>query len=425
MAIYNGDDLAFNKLGGDLNCLYYYYLNESLGNDSILGYAPSIQTVCYNPFVETNDLSLVKSLFDSEKYGKPNNTIPYVYRITTNPVIEKVLFETTVDLRISEDILNFYPYRYYILYDGFNPPLLIKPQYLPVNSKGIPYIKVKVKTNINQNSKYLLYVEGYKGDWTGELEGIVNDFPMLAPVASSAYSQFWASSSASFNQNFINNSLENQLSYSQKTDSATLQFQQSQMINKSETITGVFGNLARLFTGNILGGISGLTSTYVNYNNNNTINSQNYNLASQQLSEIKENSDYMNEANRLATIKDMLKTPRTLKSLGNDFSFNKMKMGNKIKLYEYRTDDTIMENLSLFYKKYGYPLNKYSSSFKIGKIRQHFNFIKMGYCEISGDSIPKNDLDILKTIFERGLTFWNVENEEVSIGNYNLTNMEV
>ena len=93
MSIYEGDDLAFNTLGNDINCLYYYYLNKTLGNDEILGYASTIQTVCYNPFIETTDISIVESNFDTDKYGKPNNSIPKVYRITTNPTIEKTLFE--------------------------------------------------------------------------------------------------------------------------------------------------------------------------------------------------------------------------------------------------------------------------------------------------------------------------------------------
>ena len=133
----------------------------------------------------------------------------------------------------------------------------------------------------------------------------------------------------------------------------------------------------------------------------------------------------MNEANRLATLTDMMKTPRAVKSLGNDFSFNKMKMNNRIKLYEFRANDMCLANLDRFYHKYGYIINRYESNFKIGSIREHFNYVKMGYCELISDSIPKNDLDFIKAIFERGLTFWNVENRDVTIGDYSLENKEV
>ena len=181
MSIYTGDDLAFNTLGTDINCLYYYYLIKSLGNDEILGYGSTIQTVAYNPFIETTDISIVESNFNTDKYGKPNNTIPKVYRISTNPTIEKTLFEKSCEFNMNEDILNFYPYRYFMLYDGFNAPMIIKPQYLPLKD-GKPFLRIKVKTNINQNSKYLLYVEGYKKDMTGELEGTVNEFTIFVLV---------------------------------------------------------------------------------------------------------------------------------------------------------------------------------------------------------------------------------------------------
>ena len=424
MSIVQGDDLAFNRLGDDINCLYYYYINKSLGNDSILGYAPTIQTVCFNPFLNTDDLNLVESNFNTDIYEKPNNTIPKVYRITDDCVTEKTLFTKDIELDLKEDILNFYPYRYYMLYDGFNQPLVIKPQYLPrVNDKL--QLKVKVKTNVNQSSKYLLYVNGYKNDYTGELEGIVNEVPMIAPVSSSAYSQFWATSSASFNQSYLNNSIENQMTYNQKTDTLSLQYQQNLMQTGFSAVGGVIGALGSLFSGHIGGALGGAVSTVTGSVANLITNNQNYSLSRSQLQELKENDDYMNEANRLATLTDMMKTPRAVKSLGNDFSFNKMKMKSSIKLYEFRVNDDCINKLNRFYHKYGYTINRYETNFRYGRIRQHFNYVKMGYCELFSDTIPKEDADMLKAIFERGLTFWNVENRDVTIGDYSLKNEEM
>ena len=424
MSIVQGDDLAFNRLGDDINCLYYYYINKGLGNDSILGYAPTIETICFNPFLNTDDLNLVESNFNTDTYGKPNDTIPKVYRITDDCVTEKTLFTKDIQLDLKEDILNFYPYRYFMLYDGFNQPLVIKPQYLPrVNDKL--QLKVKVKTNVNQSSKYLLYVNGYKNDYTGELEGIVNEVPMIAPVSSSAYSQFWATSSASFNQSFLNNSIENQLSYNQKTDTLSLQHQQQQAQIAIGSVSGVIGAIGNLITGNFGGALGQAIGTGANAYFNNTFNNENYNLNKSQLQELKDNNDYMNEANRLATLTDMMKTPRAVKSLGNDFSFNKMKMKSSIKLYEFRVNDDCINKLNRFYHKYGYTINRYETNFRYGRIRQHFNYVKMGYCELFSNTIPKEDADMLKAIFERGLTFWNVENRDVTIGDYSLENKEV
>ena len=134
MSVYNGHDLAFNSFGGELNCLYYYFLNKETQNDSsYLGFVSTIQTVSYNPFIEMNDLSLVKSYFNTDKYGTPvgASSTPSVYRISDNINIDKTLYTQNVDLTVSnEPILNYYPYRYLMLYDGFNQPLIIKPQYL-------------------------------------------------------------------------------------------------------------------------------------------------------------------------------------------------------------------------------------------------------------------------------------------------------
>ena len=47
----------------------------------------------------------------------------------------------------------------------------------------------------------------------------------------------------------------------------------------------------------------------------------------------------------------------------------------------------------------------------------------MGYCDVFGEKIPKDDLDIIKTVFETGITFWNVENG-IRIGDYSVSNNE-
>ena len=422
MSVVEGNDLAFNSFGGELNCLYYYFLNKETQSDSsYLGFVSTIQSVSYNPFIEMNDLSLVKSKFNTGKYGTPMgvSTTPYVYRITDNAEITKTLYSADANLNVSskEPILNYYPYSYYLLYDGFNQPLIIKPQYLK-NKK----VEIKVRTNVNQNSKYILYANSYKGDYTGALEGIVNDVPLLVPVTSSAYSQFWATSSAQFNQNFLNTSIENQTSYSHNTQNLEMQYKQSQVGNGISAVTNAVGAIASIATLNLGGfanGIGGMVNTGVNA----YFANKGYDLSKNQAEEIKANSDYYNEANKMATLKDYKKSPRAVMSLGSDIAFSKMKNLNSIRLYNVSLEMDVIRKLEKFYHKYGYPLNKYVDNFKIGNIRENFNFVKMGYCDVFGAKIPKDDLDIIKTVFETGITFWNVENG-IRIGDYSVTNNE-
>ena len=422
MSVVEGNDLAFNSFGGELNCLYYYFLNKATQNDSsYLGFVSTIQSVSYNPFIEMKDLSLVKSKFNTEKYGTPMgvSTTPYVYRITDNQDITKTLYSADANLNVSskEPIINYYPYSYYMLYDGFNQPLIIKPQYLK-NKK----VEIKVRTNVNQNSKYILYANSYKGDYTGALEGIVNDVPLLVPVTSSAYSQFWATSSAQFNQNFLNTSIENQTSYNHNSQNMELQYSQSLANNTLGVGNNALSGIANALTLNFKGAISNIGGI-----GNNIISTyyarKAYNLSENQAYEIKANSDYYNEANKMATLKDYKKSPRAVMSLGSDVGFAKMKNGNSIKLYSVSLEMDVIRKLEKFYHKYGYPLNKYVDNFKIGHIRENFNFVKMGYCDVFGEKIPKDDLEIIKTVFETGITFWNVEND-IRIGDYSVTNNE-
>ena len=106
--------------------------------------------------------------------------------------------------------LEMYPYTYYLVTDYVNPPLLVKPQY--VNSNNNKIILKVTTTALSAESKYNLYVDGYKGDNTGNLEGMTNTIPLMLPVTSSIYSQFISSSMASFTQGNINAILENDLS---------------------------------------------------------------------------------------------------------------------------------------------------------------------------------------------------------------------
>ena len=71
---------------------------------------------------------------------------------------------------------------------------------------------------ISSTSKYNLYVERYKNDYQGQLEGMINNNALLFPTSSSAYAEFLATSSASFSQSLENAKLENDLSLKQNAE---------------------------------------------------------------------------------------------------------------------------------------------------------------------------------------------------------------
>ena len=414
MSITVGNDFDKTSISNELVGLYYYYLSQSKVNSnesSVLGFCPTIQSVSYNPFIDEDDLNLMECNFDTTRFGKPNGIIPKCYRILSNPNIEKTLKTIALNFDEDEPVLSTYPFKYYLLYDGFNQPLLIKPQYINDTT-----INIKVKTYLNQNSKYCLYVNNYKGDSNGNIEGIINTFPMLSPVTSSAYSQFLATSSSKFYEQNSISMMENEVSYNQKMDSANLQYKQNLFMNGMGVGTGVISAL----TGNIGGGVNAIGSSIMGA----IYGGQNLDLTKQQATETKQLTDYAIERMELATVSDYLKTPRAIKTLGNDLFFNMNLNDKRIYLYEYGLAPQQKLKIRKFLKRYGYLVNDYLSKTQIDiRSRKYWNFIKFTKCDIEGSTIPREHLEEMKEIFQSGITFWHVNNG-VNIKDYSKDNIE-
>lgn len=414
MSITVGNDFDKTSISNELVGLYYYYLSQSKVNSnesSVLGFCPTIQSVSYNPFIDEDDLNLMECNFDTTRFGKPNGVIPKCYRILSNPNIEKTLKTITLNFDEDEPVLSTYPFKYYLLYDGFNQPLLIKPQYINDTT-----INIKVKTYLNQNSKYCLYVNNYKGDSNGNIEGIINTFPMLSPVTSSAYSQFLATSSSKFYEQNSISMMENEVSYNQKMDSSNLQYKQNLFMNGMGVGTGVISAL----TGNIGGGVNAIGSSIMGA----IYGGQNLDLTKQQATETKQLTDYAIERMELATVSDYLKTPRAIKTLGNDLFFNMNLNDKRVYLYEYGLAPQQQLKIRKFLKRYGYLVNDYLSTSQIDiRSRKYWNFIKFTKCDIEGATIPREHLEEMKEIFQSGITFWHVNNG-VNIKDYSKDNTE-
>ena len=415
MSITTGNDFDKTSISNELVGLYYYYLSQSKVNSnesSVLGFCPTIQSVSYNPFIDEDDLDLLECNFDTTRFGTPNGGIPKCYRILTNPNIVKTLKTIALEYDQDEPVLSTYPFKYYLLYDGFNQPLIIKPQYINDTT-----INIKVKTYLNQNSKYCLYVNNYKGDTNGNIEGIINTFPMLAPVTSSAYSQFLATSSSKFYEQNNISMMENEVTYNQKMDSANLQYKQSLV---GGFINGGLGLLGSAMTGNVGGILSSISGGI----SNTVFAGQSLDLTKQQATETKQLTDYAIERMELATVADYLKTPRAIKTLGNDLFFNMNLNDKRIYLYEYGVAPQQQLKIRKFLKRYGYLVNDYLSNTQIDiRSRKYWNFIKFTKCDIEGATIPREHLEEMKEIFQSGITFWHVNNG-VNIKDYSKDNKE-
>lgn len=424
MSIQSGNDYESSVMGNIPVGLYYYCIpREKVNSATYLGYVDTIQSLTYNPFIEIDDMStVIECSFDTDRYGTPKAGAPKCYRMTGFDTIDKLLYELKVfpdddkGLPTFEPKLYTFPFRYYMITDYMNTPLVIKPELCENKT-----LKLRVKaTNIATESKYNLYVNGYKGDYNGNLNGIVNNSPLMLPVLSSAYSQFLATSSASFNQGNINAMLENDLSLKQGLASNNLNYRQNTANNYMSGLSSGLGAIASLFSlnfGGVVNGAMGLAQAGLNQHFNSLSNSLNN-------SQLKEQNKLSNfEVSSMANAKttDLLNTPNSIKTTGNDTLFNLVNSNRRIDIIEFGLDFRYKHRIYNYFVKYGYKVSKWE---KINvNSRRYFNFIKTNTCNIVGENIPHEYLEEIKDIFNRGVTIWHVDNG-ANIGDYSINQLK-
>lgn len=424
MSIVAGNDIESSIMGNIPVGLYYYCIpKEKVNSATYLGFVDTIQSLTYNPFIEIDDMStVIECSFDSDRYGTPKGGIPKCYRMSGFDTIDKQLYELNTfpdsdnGLPTFEPKLYTFPFRYFMVTDYMNTPLVIKPELCENKT-----LKLRVKaTNIATESKYNLYVNGYKGDYNGNLNGIVNNSPLMLPVLSSAYSQFLATSSASFNQGNINAMLENDLSLKQGLATNNLNYRQNTTNNYMQGISSGLGAIASLLSlnfGGVVNGAMGVAQAGINQHFNTLSN----NLNNSQLKEQNKLSNFEVSSMANAKTTDLLNTPNSIKTSGNDTLFNLVNSNRKIDIIEFGLDFRYKHRIYDYFVKYGYKVNKWE---KINvNSRRYFNFIKTNTCNIVGEEIPHEYLEELKDIFNRGVTIWHIDNG-ASIGDYSVSQLQ-
>ena len=413
---------------------FYYYLIPRLHiNDATyLGFVDTIQSLTFNPFIDETDIRiLIDCPFNTDKYGIPNSGIPRCYRIESFDKIEKEigiieLFESKQKYE-SEQLpldpkLQMYPFTYYIITDYINPPLLIKPQLVNVNDNRL---RVRVTTTpLSAESKYNLYVPGYKGDNDGNLEGLSNTTPLMLPVTSSIYSQFISSSMASFTQGNINAMLENDKTLSQGLASNSLQYNINRAQNNLSLVNGGWNTIGNLLSGNFGGALQSAFGTAANYGLNNKINDMQSQLTQKQLHENAKLTEYEINSMAQAKITDMINTPNSIKTSGNDTIFNLINSEQKIALLKYQPKAKTMYRISRYLERYGYKYNEYGKLSNHINSRKFYNFVKTNSCNIATAKVPLIHLEEIKEIFNRGTTIWHIDRGAEPL-NYDVKNMEV
>ena len=390
---------------------YYYYAipKDEVDKATYLGFVDTIENLTYNPFIELNDIrTVVDCPFEKTRYGEPSGGIPKCYAIRSFDDIDKSLFYMLNNFSSddNEDIrLQGYPYKYYLLTDYMNPPLLIKPELIDGD-----VIEIKVRTTpLSVQAKYNLYVKNYKGDREGNLEGIVNSISYMLPVASSVYSQFMATSQASYNQNIQNLMLENDKTLNQSTAMTNLSYRQNAESGALDTLTNVLTNTLSAFSGN-LGGIGGAIGGGIKGNLYQQHLTENRNLRNTHTTQNYQLNEYEITANKNAKMTDMLNTPLSIKSSGNDTLFNLKNGKQKIDLIEYELLPSAKNRLSNYFKRYGYKYNRYTQLRNCVYARPHYNYVKTHVANIPSEKVPHKYLEDIKVIFNNGITLWHMDN---------------
>ena len=386
----DSDTANMNNL--PLGYYYYYIPANDLQYGKFLGVCDAIESLTYNAFLTDNNVTYIEATYDKDRYGTINSGTCTVRRIMSASEIQEELsnsiniFERNTPYDIK---LQLYPYTYYLITDYMNEPLLVKPQ-LVYNTDNKLVIKIET-TAIS--GRYRLYVENNKNDSSGKLEGIINNMTYQLPVTSSAYSQFYASSMSSFNTNVSNSLIENDMTLRQNTNTATLNAKQSEF---NSALSGI----ASLLTGNLVGAVSnGVSLIQQQEKLDNLLNNLN------EQNKFKENEII---SSKNAKINDLLNTPNSIKTAGNDSVFNLMLNNRKIDVIKYSITPQYKKRINNYFKRYGYAFNDYAVPDIYS--RQHYNFLKCSVCHLISDSIPREHQEEIKQIFESGITMWHLEN---------------
>ena len=413
---------------------FYYYLipRMHINTASYLGYVDTIQSLTFNPFIDETDIGLlVNCPFNTDKYGRPDSGTPSCFRIESFDNIEKEigileLFESKQKNQSNplpyDPKLEMYPYTYYIVTDYINPPLLVKPQYVNTLDNRL---RIKVRTTpLSAESKYNLYVDNYKGDAYGNLEGMTNTTPLMLPVTSSIYSQFISTSMASFTQGNINAMLENDLTLHQGLASNSLQYNINRAQNNLSLVNGGWNAIGNLLSGNFGGALQAAFGTGASYGLNNQINNMQSQLNQTQINEKAHMTEYEINTMAQAKITDMINTPNSIKTSGNDTLFNLFNSEQKIAIIKYEPKPQVKRRISQFFERYGYKYNDYGKLSNHINSRKFYNFVKTNSCNIATAKVPLIHLEEIKEIFNRGVTIWHIDNGAEPL-NYNVNNMEV
>ena len=421
--------------------LYFYaYSKDAFGsnayaNSIAMSQAPTIQNVMYCPFIDFNDLSLVKIPYDKERFGTdPLRPAPnydsYVYRVKTFETKEKqlgyILPYRNIDANPgkgkkrswkNESKLWQYPYRKIFVSDGMNAPLEIKTTLLKYDDAQN---KLMARLTISNRMSYGLYVTGYKGDDNGLYEAMVSGDSLELPCSSSAYSQWYATSrnqTATQVQQVVQESF---LSGTHQNQQLMYEAQMAQTKQQMSSATNLMSNAAKIYNWAGVGASNAQAKAETQMENG--LRAMQTQQNSQKHGQVVQHA--IQSATSLS--KDMATTPPTMRSMGSDFIYGYNNNGQKLKVSTFDIAEEVAQQIGDYFALYGYMANKMMNLKKATSSRYYYNYIKTVNASVrSKNKVPKVFVDRINSMFNNGVTLWHKENQGVVMHDYTYDNYEV
>ena len=417
--------------------LYFYaYSKDEFSNKAYtysipMAQAPSIQNVMYCPFLTFDDLHLIQIPYDKSRFGTdPLRPAPefdtYVYRVSTFAKIDKDLGYLLPYRNISADPgigkpkswrneskLWQYPYRKLFIGDGMNTPLEIKTYLLSHDGEQN---RIKVKLTMSNRMSYGLYVSGYKGDSDGHYEAMVSGDSLELPSSSSAYSQWYAS-----NRN------QTQAHMQQTIDASFLQTNQT---NEMLTLDAIREkNFAHMNSMQAFMSSPNLIGNWGNYHTQNAMADTNNIIRMYQQQNnraLHEQTEKFAIQNLTSMTKDKATTPPTMLSMGGDFMYGFNNNNRKLRVSTFDITEQVAEQIGDYFALYGYMANKIMDLEKVTKSRHFYNYVKTVNASVrSKNNVPKEFINKINDMFNKGVTIWHKENAGVRMHDYTYDNYEV
>ena len=459
--------------------IHLYYLNKELMNEpnnyKDLALAPFTQAgqtiqMIYTPFLDFNEIMCARMPFDYNFYGpleaSGSQRRCYVYKIvglanhnTMGGYVKVIgknftVFKDKTQLGIptdkskrkrtwkDESKLQHAPYTYKAIQDFNASPLILAPHLFTHTQRLQNKFDVMVKTGINMNGGYIMYVPFYKNDTDGINEGSVADKGMDLPVSSSVFNDYMARNKSQMIANTKISAIHGGIDAVEGGFNAMLGVAtagagayRQEITSYDKIMSGALDNPRRgreagwtwMNRRDIAMG-DFINNPHINYGTHNA--SSGISNFAHGLTNMFASAYHLN-----AQMSDMFGSPRNVSMSSSDALFSISKSNKKVMLYTYGLTEYYKNKLSDFFTMYGYkqrklmPLNRLSL-----KSRRYFVFIKTVDVNIKvidprkGSGMSKNELNSIKKIFNNGIRFWHffgMSQDNVDMYDYSWNNYEV